>query len=142
MLAKLDSFPFKMFESHFKQINEVFTWHFAEQKQIGHDSTYHDVNGRTHTLTLKGLLVQHKTRTLDPLIKIADRKKPVRLTTVNDDYYVLIKSLNRGKDKFNPDGSFMVQTFDITLQRVNGRGGFDVIALASAVGGVKWQKFT
>jgi len=138
MLAKLDSFPFIMNESHFKQIKERFTWHFAEHKQLGYDSTFHAVNGRSHSVTLTGLLVQQKMATIDPLILIADKKVPVRLTTKTDDYYVLIKDISRGKDKFNIDGSYFVQTFSISLQRVTVGGGFDVV---SSLGGVSWQSF-
>jgi len=136
MLAKLDSFPFIMNESHFKQLEETFTYHFAEHKQLGHDSTFHDVNGRSHHLTLRGLLVQRPMGTIDPLIAIADRKKPVRLTTKTDDYYVLIKNIRRGKDKFNNDGSYMVQTFDITLERTSAKGGFGLgLSILGAVAG-------
>ena len=142
MLAKLDSFPFVMHESHFKQIEEAFTWHYAEHKQLGFDSTYHAVNGLSHKITLKGLLVQQKMGTLDPLIAIADKKEPVRLTTKTDDYYVLINALKRGKDRFYKEGSYSVQSFDITLTRVSSGGGFNVVNMISSLGGVSWQSFT
>jgi len=136
MLAKLDSFAFVMDQSHFKQLEETFTYHFAEHKQLGHDSTFHDVNGRSHRVTLRGLLVQRPMATIDPLIAIADRKKPVRLTTKTDDYYVLIRNIRRGKDRYNHDGSYMVQSFDITLERVSGGGGFGLgLSLIGAIAG-------
>ena len=118
MLGKINDFAFIMNENHFKQLEDVYNFDFAEHKRLNAPSVYQDVNAYKHTLSLKGLLVQRPMQTLEPLIELAKTKQPARFTTLKHDFFVIIKSIRRGADKFNKDGSFMVQSFDISLEEL------------------------
>jgi phage protein U len=118
MIAKLDNYTFKLFENEIDEISENKTYHFAEHKRLNNYSSLQDVNKYSQDITLKGLVVQQKMNTLDALESLAKKKNRVRYTTKNDDFYVVITGISKGKTLFNKDGSFMVQSYNCKLKRV------------------------
>jgi phage protein U len=118
MLAKLDNYTFKLFENEIDEVSESLNYHYAEHKRLNNHSSLQDVNKHSHGVVLKGLLVQQKMNTLDALEELANKKDKVRYTTKNDDFFVVIKSIQKGKTLYNKDGSFMVQSYNCKLKRV------------------------
>ena len=117
-LAKLDDFAFIMHENEFKQLDETFTFDFAEHKKINAHTSFQKVGAYSHELKLKGLLVAKKTDKLQKLIDKSALKEPMQFTTVEHNFKVIITQITQGKDKFMPDGTFTTQSFNIAMKRV------------------------
>ena len=117
-LAKLDDFAFIMHENEFKQLDETFTFDFAEHKKINAHTSFQKVGAYSHELKLKGLLVAKRIDNLQSLIDKAILKEPMQFTTIEHNFKVIITQITQGKDKFMPDGTFTTQSFNIIIKRV------------------------
>jgi len=117
-LAKLDDFAFIMHENEFKQLDETFTFDFAEHKKINAHTSFQKVGAYSHELKLKGLLVAKRTDKLQSIIDKSILKEPMQFTTIEHNFKVIVTQITQGKDKFMPDGTFTTQSFNIAMKRV------------------------
>ncbi len=117
-MGKLGDFEFYMSKNEYKKISQTLTAEHGVFTPIKGQKRFSDSGGYTRELSLEGVLVVQPLNALKSLEDYLIARKPIRFTTLNHDFEVLISSLNITQEKFLDDGNYTVQTYNLSLKEV------------------------
>ena len=118
IMGKLGDYPFFMSRNDYKQIAFSGTADFSSYKPIKGLEVTGDSGGTQGTLRLNGVLVAEPQDALSPIKDMWLLRKPVRLTTLDADYDVVITNYDRVQSNFYIDGDARVNRYSLTLKEV------------------------
>ena len=117
MICRIGSFKIEV--TNAKEIEEKLSLPFAKIDRINNNPYHQDLGGYEEEFTINGEAIKERVGFLIELEELAKEKKPVRFTTINYSFNVLITSINKNKRVFLR-GAFLIQEFSITLKRYYG----------------------
>lgn len=120
VMGKLGEFPFYMHRNDFKQIAHSLKADFSSYKPIKGLEVIGDSGGTGRTIRLNGVLVAEGVEELDPLEFLLKERKPLRFTTLTNDFHVVITNLDKVESNFYIDGTARVQRYNISLKEIYG----------------------
>ena len=118
IMGKLGDYPFFMSNNDYKQIAFSATSDFSSYKPIKGLEVTGDSGGTQGTLRLNGVLVAEPQDALSPIKDMWLLREPVRLTTLDADYDVVITNYDRVQSNFYIDGDARVNRYSLTLKEV------------------------
>lgn len=117
-MGKLGDFEFYMSKNEYKKISQTLNAEHGVFTPVKGQKRFSDSGGYTRELSLEGVLVVQPLNALKSLEDYLIARKPIRFTTLNHDFEVLISSLNITQEKFLDDGNYTVQTYNLSLKEV------------------------
>jgi len=102
-------------------LSEELSINYAKIDRVGNNPYRQDVGGYDETITVTGELIKDKVDVLEYFKLQAKAKIPVRFTTINGSFLVLITGVREGKDIF-VKGVHLKNAFEISLVRYWGSG--------------------
>jgi len=120
VMGKLGEFPFYMYLNDFKQVSHSLKSDFSSYKPIKGLEVIGDSGGTGRTIHLNGVLVAEDAEELDPLEFLLKKRKPLRFTTLANDFNVVIIALDKVESNFYIDGTARVQRYNISLKEIYG----------------------
>lgn len=119
-MGKIGMFPFFMHHNEFKRITETLTANFGSYKPIKGQEILSDSGGFGRQFTMNGILVAEPIHALKPLDYLLMMRKPVRFTTLEHDFDVVMTNLSKTKEYFTIHGTHRVQSYNISMKEVYG----------------------
>ena len=122
MMAMIDSFIFEMDKVSFQNLKEHYVFGWSEKQRLYNNPIYMKKHKSSHAVELGGTLVLKKTYVPDPLIDVAEQKKPVTFVT-HDGAKVLrvvILELNIDRDILLKTGSEIRKKFNMKMKEYYG----------------------
>ena len=107
-----------MNKNDYKQITFSLTSDFSSYKPIKGLQVTGDSGGTQGTVRLNGVLVAEPADSLSPLKDMCLSRKPIRFTTLDADYEVVITSYDRVQSNFYIDGDARVNRYNLALKEV------------------------
>jgi len=117
-MGKLGEFSFYMDKNEYKKISQTLTATNGTFKPIKGQERVSDSGGYENKISLNGVLVVQPLDALKTLEDYTKAREPIRFTTLSDDIEVLISTLTTTKEHFIDDGSYTVQTYNLSLKEV------------------------
>ncbi len=117
-MGKLGEFSFYMDKNAYKKISQTITATNGTFKPIKGQERVSDSGGYERKISLNGVLVVQPLDALKTLDDYTTTREPIRFTTLTDDIEVLISTLTTTKEHFIDDGSYTVQTYNLSLKEV------------------------
>ena len=118
IMGKLGDFEFYISKNGYKKISQTLTAEHGVFTPIKGQKRFSDAGGYTREFSLDGVLVVQPLNALKRLEDYVIARKPIRFTTPNHDFEVLISSLNITQEHFLDDGNYTVQTYNLSLKEV------------------------
>jgi len=116
VMGKLGDFSFYMHENGYKKLKQSLTASRSSftpiqgQKILINDTKYE------RKFSLSGVLVVQPINALKDLESYLISGECIRFSTIEDDFLVVINSLNSDRSFFLEDGKFTVQNYDIGFE--------------------------
>lgn len=117
-MGKLGDFEFYMSKNAYKKISQTLTAEHGSFKPIKGQERFNASGGWDRKISLDGVLVVQPLDALKTLEDYLIAREPIRFTTLNHDFEVLISSLNITQEHFLDDGNYTVQTYNLSLKEV------------------------
>jgi len=117
-MGKLGDFVFYMSKNEYKKISHVLTAEHGSFKPIKGQEQINDSGGYDRKISFDGVLVLQPLDALKTLEDYLIAREPLRFTTLNHDFEVVLTSLNITQEHFVDDGNYTVQTYSLSLKEV------------------------
>jgi len=117
-MGKIGDFVFYIKQNEYKKISKNLSISFGSLKPVKGQERLTDAGGFDRKISLNGVLVVQPKDALKSLEDIAEKREVIRFTTLDIDMDVVITSLNITQEHFLDDGSYTVQSYNLSLKEV------------------------
>lgn len=121
MLCSLGDFMFETDGVNLQTVNRKTEYSYAQQPTLNSFNRFQAVGKHQQSITLAGKLIKQSNKILEPLERLAAKKRAV--TLAYDDgraASVIITSINTDQASFLSNGLFLSQDFEVSLEVLNG----------------------
>ena len=119
-MAQIDDYIFEINKTSFDKLQKKITFSFVQQKRLGNFDSFQSVGMYEESISIDGTLITKSQTQLKEFEDMAKKKLPVTMAFTNGTCItIIITDLETEQSKFLVDGSFLRQTYKISIGVIN-----------------------